>query len=68
MFLDADSCITFWAALNLDVESQALDFLECLWKLRIIIAPNNTIIHVDHENNVTTEEDLIINQQRSIAQ
>jgi hypothetical protein len=30
MFLDADSYIIFWVALILDVESQALDFLDCL--------------------------------------
>ncbi len=30
MFLDADSYIICWVALILDVESQALDFLDCL--------------------------------------
>jgi hypothetical protein len=30
MFLDADSYIICWLALILDVESQALDFLDCL--------------------------------------
>jgi hypothetical protein len=30
MFLDADSHIICWVALILDVESQVLDFLDCL--------------------------------------
>ena len=30
MFLDADSYIICWVALILDVEFQALDFLDCL--------------------------------------
>jgi hypothetical protein len=30
MFLDADSRIIFWVVLILNVESQALDFLDCL--------------------------------------
>ncbi len=67
MFLDADSYIICWVTLILDVESQALDFLDCLKKLCIIISQEDTIIHVDHKNDVTAEEDTIINQQRSIA-
>ncbi len=68
MFLDADSYIICWVALILNVDTQALDSLECSWKLHIIIAQEDTIIQVDHENNVTAEEDTIVNKRRSIAQ
>jgi hypothetical protein len=68
MFIDADSYIICWVALILNVESQTLDFLDCLKKLCVIISQEDTIIHVDHKNDVTVEEDTIINQQKSIAQ
>jgi hypothetical protein len=61
-FLDADSDIICWVALILNVEPQVLDFLECLLKFGIIITQEDTIIHIDHENDVTTKEDAIINQ------
>ncbi len=67
-FLDTDSHIICWVALSLDVESQVLDFLDCLLKLGIVITQEDTIVHTDHENDVTAKEDTIINQQRSVAQ
>ncbi len=63
MIFDADSYIICWVALILNIKSQALDSPDCLF-----IAQEDTIIHVEHENNVTVEEDAIINLRRSIAQ
>jgi hypothetical protein len=67
-FLDADSHIICWVALILNVESQFLDFLDCMLKLGIVITQEDTIVHIDHGNDVTAKEDTIINQQRSVAQ
>jgi hypothetical protein len=68
MFLGADSHIIYWVALILDVESQVMDFLDCLLKLGVIITQEDTIVHIGQENNVTRKDDTIINQQRSVAQ
>jgi hypothetical protein len=62
MFLDADSHIICWVALILNIESQVLDLLDCLLKLSVVIIQDDAIVHKDHENNVTTKEDTIINQ------
>jgi hypothetical protein len=40
--------------------------MACL--LGVIIAQEYTIIHVDHEDDVTTKEDTIINHRRGVAQ
>jgi hypothetical protein len=47
-FLDADSHIICWVALVLNVESQVLDFLDCLLKLGIAITQEDTIVHIDN--------------------
>jgi hypothetical protein len=67
-FLVADSNIICWVALVLNVESQVLDFFDCLLKLGIVITQEDTIVHIDHENDIIAKEDTIINQQRSVAQ
>ena len=43
-------------ALILDVESQSLNLSDPLLKLGVIITQENTIVHVDHEDGVPTEE------------
>jgi hypothetical protein len=67
-FLDADSHIICWVALILNIKTQVLDFFDSLLKLGVAITQVDTIVHIDHENDVTTKEDTIINQQRSVAQ
>ncbi len=39
-----------------------------LLKLGNVITQEDTIVHIDHENNVTVKEDTIINQQKNVAQ
>ena len=58
--LDVDSHVICWMALILDVESQSLNLSDCLLKLGIIVTQENTVIYVDHEDNVPTKEDTVI--------
>ncbi len=58
--LDVDSHVICWMALILDVESQSLNLSDRLLKLGIIVTQENTVIHVDHEDNVPTKEDTVI--------
>ena len=52
----------------INIQSQVLDFLDGLLKLGIIITQEDTIVHIDYENDVAATENTIINQQRSVAQ
>ena len=61
-FLDIYSHVICWMALILDVESQSLNLSDCLLKLGVIITQENTIVHVDHEDGVPTEEYTVVNQ------
>jgi hypothetical protein len=54
-FLDADSHIICWVALILNVASQVLDFLDCLLKLGVITTQEDTIVHIDHDNDLTAK-------------
>jgi hypothetical protein len=65
-FVDAANIIC-WGALILNVESQVLDLLDCLLKLGVVITQEDTIVYIDHDNDVTAKEDKIINQQRSVS-
>jgi hypothetical protein len=47
-------------ALILDVEPQSLNLSDRLLELGVIIAQENTIVHVDHEDGVPTEEYTVI--------
>jgi hypothetical protein len=47
-------------ALIFNVESLVLNLLVGLLKLGIVIAQEYTIIHVDHEDDVITKEDTVI--------
>jgi len=59
--LDVDSYIICWMALILEVESQSLNLSDRLLKLGIIVTQENTIVHLDHEDNVPTKEGAVIN-------
>jgi hypothetical protein len=60
----ADTCV-FNDGVN---QSTLSKFIEAITMFLDADSHINTIIHIDHENNATREEDTIINQQRSITQ
>jgi hypothetical protein len=49
-------------ALILNVESHVLNLVYGLFELGIFIAEEYTIVHVDHEDDVTMKEDTVIDQ------
>ena len=48
------------ATLIFDVESCVLDVADSILKFRVIITKEDTIVHVDHEDDVIAEKDTVI--------
>ncbi len=63
-FLDVDSNVVGWMALVFNVEPSALDFGNHCFELVIILAQENPIVNVNHEYDVVSIENTIINEGR----
>ncbi len=58
--LDINSNVVSWVTLIFNVESQTLHFLDDSLKLLIVVSYEDTVVYVDHENDVTAEEYTVI--------
>jgi hypothetical protein len=55
-------------ALIFNVESKRLDFSGRLIDLIVVIPKENAVVNLNHEDDVATKEDTVINERSSKAQ